>query len=343
MPALSRNRVMDAAERPDRDRREIGRGMLKVYPDDSCSSVLLSIFAAGAPDYFQVAKEPASADVVVFQRDDWSYIRRSVLFRTHPSKCICISECDKPSFFIPAVCASNEYRWFTKGRTETSNYLISQRHNWNECVTRLSIEQASKKYLYSYIGKCSSLVRKRLIRHYVTRRGAELPDDVLIEPSDSQVSDHVFYSADCKRRYAEIMAASKFALCPQGWGTSSVRLFEACEMGVAPVILANRWVPISRIDWTFAIFIDERRVRDLDAIVRSHASEWVQRGRRARQIFLENFANEVAPRFLYQRISRLMGRVTQKRESAIRRLYPAIYIRTWTAERIRKAMVSYRP
>jgi hypothetical protein len=337
---------MDAG-RTGRGRRQMrqlrGPTMLKVYQDDSCSSVLRSIFAAGAPDYFQIAKEPASADVVVFQQGDWTYIRRSELLRTHPSKCICISECDKPSFFIPAIYASNEQRWFTQGRTETSNYLVAQRHGWNECITRLSSEPAEKKYLYSYVGKCSSLVRKRLIRHYASRRVAELPDDVRIEQSDSHVSGHVLYSADRKRTYAEIMAASKFALCPRGWGTSSVRLFEACEMGVAPVILANRWVPVSGIDWGFAIFVDERRVRELDSVIRSHASEWVQRGRCARQIFLENFANEVAPRFLHQRISRLLGQVTQQRESAIRRLYPAIHICKWAAERFRKSVVSYRP
>jgi hypothetical protein len=222
------------------------------------------------------------------------------------------------------------------------HYPMAARGGWNEWVTRLAREPADKTYLYSFMGKSSSRVRKLLLRHYATSRLPALHDDILIERSDQAVLNQVAYGDALRRRYAEVMGASKFVLCPRGWGTSSLRLFEACEMGVAPVILADRWVPIGGIDWSFALFVDENRVRDLDGIIRSHESEWVQRGQRARQTFLEHFAAEVAPRTLMAAIARLIGSVDPHREAAFRPWYPLVHLGRIANERLRKWIPPYR-
>ena len=31
-------------------------------------------------------------------------------------------------------------------------------------------------------------------------------------------------------------------ICPRGWGSSSIRLFEVMEMGRVPVIISDAWV-----------------------------------------------------------------------------------------------------
>src|SRR6516164_2967581 len=98
--------------------------MLKVHLEASCSDALRSIFAQGQPDYFQISRDAYTADVVVFQRGEWSYLRRSPLFVSQPCKCICISECDKPSFFVPGIYASNQTDWYARGRSETLHYMI---------------------------------------------------------------------------------------------------------------------------------------------------------------------------------------------------------------------------
>jgi hypothetical protein len=316
--------------------------MLKVHLEQSCGSLLRSIFVEGTANYFQLADDPALADIIVFEFDNWPYLRRSALVRQYPDKCMCISEWDKPSFFLPSISASNARSWYSSGRAETMHYPMAARGGRNEWVTRLARDPADKTYLYSFMGKSSSRVRKMLLRHYATSRLPALHDDILIEGSDQTVLNQVEYADALRRRYAEVMSASKFALCPKGWGTSSVRLFEACEMGVAPVILADRWVPIAGIDWSFALFVDENRIRDLDGIIRAHESESVQRGQRARQMFLEHFAVEVAPRTLMAAIARLIGSVDPHREAAFRRWYPLIHLGRIVNERLRKWIPSYR-
>src|SRR6476620_2968112 len=97
----------------------------------------------------------------------------------------------------------------------------------------LDQEPVEKKYLDSFTGKSSSRVRKHILHRYGTQRVRNPPVDVLIESSDHAVHDLVMYSDDTRRHHAEVMRASKYALCPRGWGVSSVRLFEACEMGIA--------------------------------------------------------------------------------------------------------------
>jgi hypothetical protein len=37
-----------------------------------------------------------------------------------------------------------------------------------------------------------------------------------------------------KLRYAELLIASKFVLCPRGNGASSIRLFESMQLGICP-------------------------------------------------------------------------------------------------------------
>lgn len=113
-------------------------------------------------------------------------------------------------------------------------------------------------------------------------------------------------------------------------------------MGVAPVVLADRWVPIAGIDWSFALFVDENRVRDLDSIIRSHESEWAQRGQCARQTFSQHFAVEVAPRALMAAMMRLIASVDPRREATFRRWYPLVYLGGGVNERLRKWIPSYR-
>jgi hypothetical protein len=89
------------------------------------------------------------------------------------------------------------------------------------------------------------------------------------------------------------MAASKFALCPRGAGVSSIRIFEAMSIGVAPIVVADGWVPPNGPRWNqFALFVPERDVSNLAAIVRTHEAEWEERGRLAYAAYHDYFRPE---------------------------------------------------
>jgi hypothetical protein len=90
------------------------------------------------------------------------------------------------------------------------------------------------------------------------------------------------------------MCSSKFVLCPRGDGCGSIRLFEAMELGIAPVILSDRWLPPKGPEWhKFALFVKESDLLNLPHIIESHASEYEERGRLARKAWEEYFSDSV--------------------------------------------------
>ena len=167
------------------------------------------------------------------------------------------------------------------------------------------------------------MLRKRIFQRY---EAFDRPD-VQVMPTDhykhweSDVSGRVAKS-DQQRLYVETMRASKFALCPRGASPSSIRMFEAMEMGIAPVVLADTWIPVEGIDWSFCLFVKESQLGELDAIVRSHEGEWKQRGDAARRIFETHFSPETLGATLERQFRQLVEHRSDSRERIIRAIYP---------------------
>ena len=67
----------------------------------------------------------------------------------------------------------------------------------------------------------------------------------------------------------------------RGAGTSSIRLFEMLEAGIAPVIISDDWIPPHGPRWDeFALRMPERDVGRVYEIVKSHEGEFGERGAR---------------------------------------------------------------
>jgi Exostosin family len=320
------------------DKKQAKNMSLKVFCEESCSTALQSIIDQGQNTCFNRTASPADADVILFEREDWRYVSTSKIFRAHPDRCVAITEWDHPSFFLPTICSSNTASWFTRGRSETMEYPLARRAGWNPYAT-IEPPPRDKKLLYSFVGKSSSRVRQRMFRHF----SDEVPDDVHITNTASAVQGHTIYSNELQKQYVETLLTSKFALCPRGWGTGSVRLFEACELGIAPVILADGWTPIRGMDWSFAIFVAERRVRELDAIIRAVQSEWNDRGRAARDTFEKQFSPGISAQRLSEKILRLRNETTAATEHYRRLAFPMFQLGRFAKTRLRKALGSYRP
>ena len=94
-------------------------------------------------------------------------------------------------------------------------------------------------------------------------------------------------------RYAKLMSRCAFVACPRGVGPSSIRLFEALEVGRCPVIISDEWLPPSFVDWeACSIRIPEGRVRELPAILRAREQEAAVLGAEARRVWEQFFAPE---------------------------------------------------
>lgn len=93
--------------------------------------------------------------------------------------------------------------------------------------------------------------------------------------------------------YAELLGRSWFVLCPRGYGSSSIRLFEALQVGRCPVIISDEWLPPPFVDWaSCAIRVPEGCIEDIPAILRERQHEAAQLGLEARSVWERFFAPE---------------------------------------------------
>jgi hypothetical protein len=260
---------------------------------------------------------PDKARLIIFGDDTHEHVDHNALYARWPLKCVCITETDTPTFRLPGLYAGAAQSIFTRGRVETINYLLSERVNANEEIKKLDPKAYEKTYLYSFMGGSNSWPRKRIF--LMPRR----QEDTVIEATNSynhwaDASVEREWKQEQRKRYAETMARSKFSLCPRGCGISSYRLFESMSLGVAPVIISDRWRPIGVIDWSFALFIKERHISRIDDIVRAHEPEWQERGRLAHSAYWNVLAPERMPAFVHRQLLNVDQELDERRETAMR-------------------------
>ncbi len=313
-------KILDGAGLQPRDARAVSRAPagppdrpLGVHFDRSASKDLRSILTEDERIFFET--DAASADLIIFGTDELSALKANDLIKTYRPKCITITETDIPTFALPGLYAANIQSILTAGRTETINYFISERHNGNAAVKSLVGKPQDKRYLYTFLGGSNSWARKRLFRLVPSR------DDTLLEPTNAykhwSPEQDAVQKEQHRRRYAEIMAQSKFTICPRGCGLSSYRLFESMSLGVAPVIIADGWRPIEDVDWSFALFVPEARLGQIDEIIRAHEHEWQERGQAARRAYESLLAPPLMASLIRTKALRVAGRYNPVREAII--------------------------
>jgi hypothetical protein len=287
---------------------------LFVNLDGSVGAALRKIVLNDAR-FFIESDNPSTANLVIFGTDEIRYIDNSALYRAHQSKCICITETDTPSYRMPGLYAANKKGLLTLSRTKTIDYFISAQANPNPEIAKVAGLKFDKRYLYSFMGKANSWPRKRLFRY------VHSSSDTLIETAHSYhhwANDaHESSKEGQRRRYAEVMASSKFALCPRGCGISSYRLFESMSLGVCPVVISDSWRPIEEIDWNFALFVPERKISQIDQVMRSHADEWEERGAGAFAAYSEFLHPDVIASIVHKKSSELLKSYHFYREAAM--------------------------
>jgi hypothetical protein len=140
-----------------------------------------------------------------------------------------------------------------------------------------------------------------------------------------------------KLDYAQQISASKFILCPAGFGLSSYRIFEAMRCGRAPVIIADDWSPPPGIRWDdFAIFVPERDITRIPDILSDRERTWKERGICAHEAWITHFSNETIGHYvvaaMYEALrahhqSKVASRIASTYHNAIPRKARLLYKR----------------
>ena len=184
---------------------------------------------------------------------------------------------------FPGIYPSLRSYLFNRDRHRSGCYIQS----FNEFITNTEPNEASVEYLFSFQGNLTARVRSRLLSANFGQ------SDILIErtqPFWDKIGSPEMVAF--KKRYAEVIARSKFVLCPRGIGPSSYRLFETMQSGRVPVIISDPWVPPAGIEWSScSIRIREKDISTLPTVCLDASSRWRTMALEARSIWEQWFSH----------------------------------------------------
>jgi hypothetical protein len=141
------------------------------------------------------------------------------------------------------------------------------------------------RFLFSFLGRSGT--------HQVRRQM------LLLDKDDSPCVDIAdapkrFPTFDYSKSYLTLITESKFVLCPRGFGVSSIRIFEVMSKGRVPVIISDQWQRPPGIPWDqFCVFVPERDVLRIPAILRQLEGDARKMGEVAQEAFERYFAPNV--------------------------------------------------
>jgi hypothetical protein len=225
--------------------------------------------------------DPERADLILFVEshlgDDPFFLK--VIFhpirRKYPEKCFLYHDADNAIPLMRGVYPSIRQGDYLQDRCRSGWYIAR-------------IEQPSMpppknrtvvpKHLYTFIGANNSRSRDQLLSMPHPMGFVEDTSNRRLWALPTATEKKAFH-----RRFSESILDSQFSLCPAGIGPCSYRLFESMELGVAPVIISDNWVPFDGPSWErFSIRIPERHIPDLRRILEERATESEAMGGAAR-------------------------------------------------------------
>ncbi len=236
--------------------------------------------------------DPAQADLILLAGSfgtDPDLLLRHPLYLQYPDLCAVYTEDDNYLPLLPGVYCSAETDHHSRaGRTFSYSY-ISRAGQFSNPFVGATSAPVEKPLLFSFQGGSTSLLRKRLFNLNFGR------PDVLVENTSNYYHWDLSQPGreDRQQRYAQTLADSHFVLCPRGAGTGSIRLFEVMCAGVAPVLISDSYLLPPGPDWNkFLIRIPERDIARLPELLEPHIDSSPERGRLARQAWLQYFSPE---------------------------------------------------
>lgn len=281
---------------------------------------MIELHRLSHPPLHELVEDAASAEMIVFVGSVPAHgegIVDSALPRLYPEKCFVYWDDDGVVSLLPGIYTNAERaRWFDLRRTASHNFIDSL----NPQVRPMPAIE--KRYLVSFAGGSTSLLRKKLYKIDYQRADVLIKNTSSYYHWDPSQTDRVAR----QREYAETIAASHFGLCPRGASAGGLRLFEVMQMGVAPVLMSDQFLLPEGPDWdSFLLLIPERKIMQLPEILERHVAESAERGRLAQLAYEQWFA----PSVMFNGIVATFVRQREKRKIPERWVHPFWGIILW--------------
>lgn len=241
----------------------------------------------------QLVDAPDEADIVIvgnIRDENWfASLRNHPVISKYPNRCFAVTETDDPKPLLRGIYTSAHRKLAFPSRCRTGAYTLQHPDFNNPCIERHcgGAFNSPKKYLFSFTGRNCHPVRTALLKQPFER------DDVFVkDTSDFDLFTHQNeHKASSQEFFVQAMEASKFVICPRGNGASSIRLFEAMRIGVAPILVSDDWILPKGPRWNaFALFVKESEIGDIEALAVRNEARWKEMGALAAQEYERHFS-----------------------------------------------------
>ncbi|ACK73851.1 Exostosin family protein (plasmid) [Gloeothece citriformis PCC 7424] len=249
------------------------------YPEAPSLSYFLEYAQQDQLKIHTLVNDPELADIIIFvdppNPDDDFFLTK--LF-DHPwlkhfwYKFIVYNERDEPFTILPGLYTSLLKSQWNPKRHRPCVYLQVP----NQFVGKSF--SYKKDLLGSFMGSSRTHpLRKKLLSLNFSELYLEDTTNYWFFGNTKNPQAHDNQTKSQKLKYAEIMARSKFVLCPRGKSPSSFRVYEALMSGAVPVIISDEWIQPDGPNWQeFCIFVPENNIENIENIVQSSESKYEQ-------------------------------------------------------------------
>jgi len=240
-----------------------------------------------------LVESPAEADIILIanvREERWfESLRNHPVICKYPNRCFVIAEFDDPKPLLRGVYTSAHRHLKFPFRFRNGAYTLQHPDFDNPYIANHpgGAFRSPKKYLFSFTGRNCHPVRAAVLGQRFER------EDVFVK--DTSEFNLFTHQKDAKPRsqefFTQVMESSKFAVCPRGYGASSIRLFEAMKIGVAPIIISDSWILPKGPCWNdFALFVKEGEIGNLQALAVRNEERWQEMGALAAREYERHFS-----------------------------------------------------
>lgn len=244
---------------------------------------LLEAAARSTEAACSLVSDRSSADHEILTREPGA----SLLGRMGPLKARDVStivwdDSDQPLGRLSGLYCSLPRHIFDASRHRTFCYPIT----YNERVEEFLIEDAIEDF--NFTGGLTAPIRSKIVSIMQNQSAVTGTIQVQNGPWFSMFDRS---GVPEKMSYASAMRKSKYIVCPRGNGVGSVRLFEVLKAGRVPIIVSDKYVLPSYVDWSAcALLIGEKSVSSIPEAIRQDLPNWETRARNARKVWEERFS-----------------------------------------------------